>query len=145
MAKIIVGVTIIEFCKGGSQLGEGGEWSLRIVYIRVALICERLVWRLCISIFKIIYPFNVIMTVCLWGIKDQRILLLLNRNLQLLFGSLLLLFYSDVLKSFSNYYTVTFPLLLLLECLMKTVYNKLVITLPIWFWIFSVSCFPQAL
>ena len=134
-------LSIIGFCKGGSRLGGGGcwgDWLLRIVYIRVGLICERLLWRF------FIYLLNVIMTVCLWGIKDQRILLLLHRNPQLLFGSLLLLFCLGVLKYFSNYHPVPFSLLLLLECLMKTVYNKLVITLPIWFWIFSLSCFPQA-
>ena len=56
--KSIVCVTFIEFCKGDSQMqGDGGgneELSLilRIVYIRVALMCVHLVLRFSISILK---------------------------------------------------------------------------------------------
>ena len=50
------------------------------------------------------------MTGCLLGIKDERIVCLLQRNLQLIFGSLLLLFYLDMLEPFSNYYLVTLNL-----------------------------------
>ena len=83
--------------------------------------------------FKNMYLFNIIMTGCLLDISDPRILQLLHRNLPLMFGSPSLLFYLDVLESFSNYYFVTFSLLLLLEFLMKTLYNELILTLPIWF------------
>ena len=56
--KSIVCVTFIEFCKGDSQMqgdGEGGgtkSYHLRIVYIRVALMCVHLVLRFSISILK---------------------------------------------------------------------------------------------
>ena len=54
--KSIVCVTFIEFCKGDSQMqGMGGgrerkSYHFRIVYIRVALICVRLVLGFSISI-----------------------------------------------------------------------------------------------
>ena len=55
--KIIVCVTFIEFCKGDSQMqggwvggGERKSYHLRIVYIRVALICVHLVLGFSISI-----------------------------------------------------------------------------------------------
>ena len=70
------------------------------------------------------------MTGCLSDINNLRILQLLHRNLQLMFDSPSLLFYLDVLESFSNYYFVMFSLLLLLECVMKTLYNELIMTLP---------------
>ena len=74
------------------------------------------------------------MTGCLSDINNLRILQLLHRNFQLMFSSPVLLFYLDVLESFSNYYFETFFfLLLLLEFLMKTLYNELIMTLPIWF------------
>ena len=73
------------------------------------------------------------MTGCLSDIKDLRVLQLLHRNLNPMFGSPSLLFYLDVLESFSNDYFVTFSLLLLLEFLMKTMYDELIMTLPIWF------------
>ena len=79
------------------------------------------------------YLFNIIMTGCLLDINDLKILQLLHRSLQLMFGSPSLLFYLDVLESFSNCHFVTFSLLLLLEFLMKTVYDELIMTLPIWF------------
>ena len=50
------------------------------------------------------YLFNVIMTGCLLDINNLSILQLLDRNLQLMFGSPSLLFYLDVLESFLNYY-----------------------------------------
>ena len=79
------------------------------------------------------YLFNIIMTGCLLDINDLRILQLQHRNVQLMLGSPSLLFYLDVLESISNYYFVTFSLLLLLEFLMETLYNELIMTLPIWF------------
>ena len=50
------------------------------------------------------------MTGCLLGIKDRRIVCLLEGNLLLIFGSPLLLFYLDMLEPFSNYYPVTLEL-----------------------------------
>ena len=55
--KSIVCVTFIEFCKGDSQMqGDGGggtkSYHLRIMYIRVALMCVHLVLRFSISILK---------------------------------------------------------------------------------------------
>ena len=50
------------------------------------------------------------MTGCLLGIKDKRIVCLLERNLLLIFGSPLLLFYLDMLEPFSNYYPVMLKL-----------------------------------
>ena len=58
--KSIVCVTFIEFCEGDSQMqGDGGgggrgtkSYHLRIVYIRVALMCVHLVLRFSISILK---------------------------------------------------------------------------------------------
>ena len=70
------------------------------------------------------------MTRCLSDINNLRILQLLHRNLQLMFDSPSLLFYLDVLESFSNYNFVMFSLLLLLECVMKTLYNELRMTVP---------------
>ena len=61
IAKMIVGFTIVKFCKRGCQMGDGGggggeeDWSLRIVYTRVALICMGLVWRFSILILKNMY------------------------------------------------------------------------------------------
>ena len=52
MAKIVVGVTIVEFCKGGTQIQGGRRLIFRIVYTRVGLSCERLVSRFPISIFQ---------------------------------------------------------------------------------------------
>ena len=46
---------------------------------------------------------------CSWGIGDQRILSLLHRILQLMFGGLWLFFYLDV-EPLSNYSTVTLHL-----------------------------------
>ena len=46
------------------------------------------------------------MTGCLLGIKDERIVCLLERNLQLIFGSLLLLCYLDILEPFFFNYTL---------------------------------------
>ena len=66
IAKIIVVVTIVEFCEGGA-VGWGG------VARRGRLILEENSFQVSISIFKNIYSFNVIMTGCLLGIKDQRI------------------------------------------------------------------------
>ena len=66
------------------------------------------------------------MTGCLLDTNDLNFLQLLDRNLQLMFGSPSLLFYLDVLESFLNYYFVTFSLLLLLEFLMKTLYDELI-------------------
>ena len=59
--KIIVCVTFIEFCKGDSQMQGGGgggrkSYHLRIVYIRVALICVHLVLGFSISIL----PKNIL-------------------------------------------------------------------------------------
>ena len=133
MAKIVVGVTIVEFCKGGTQI-RGGEIDF------LGLCTQGQVYHVSawfrgfqFQFFKNMYLFNIIMTGCLLDISDLRILQLLHRNLPLMFGSPSLLFYLDVLESFSNYYFVTFSLLLLLEFLMKTLYNELILTLPIWF------------
>ena len=53
MAKIIVGVTIVEFCKVGTQIGGGGDIDpIGLCYRRVALSCRRLVSRFSISIFQ---------------------------------------------------------------------------------------------
>ena len=54
MAKIIVVVTIIEFCKGGAHIwrGEGRLILLDYVHMGIALSCERLVSRFSISIFQ---------------------------------------------------------------------------------------------
>ena len=76
------------------------------------------------------YLFNVIMNGCLLAIKDLRILQLLDRNLQLMFGCLSLFFYLDILECFSNYYFVMISLLLLLELVMNTLHNELIMTLP---------------
>ena len=137
MAKIIVGVTIVEFCKVGTQIeGGGGHWSYRIVHTRVAFHVGAWFQGFPFQSFKNTYLFNIIMTGCLLGINNRIILCLVLRNLQLMFDSLWLFFHWDVLEPFSNYYLVM--LNLLLEFLMKTLYNELVMTLPIGFWIFSI-------
>ena len=134
MAKIIVGVTIIEFLKGGAQIWGGGEIDPFGLCTQGYLYHVKSWFQgFQFQFFKNMYLFNIIMTRCLSDIKDLRVLQLLHRNVKLMFSSPSLLFYLDVLESFSNYYFVMFSLLLLLEFLLKTLYNELIMTLPIWF------------
>ena len=92
MAKIVVGVTIVEFCKGGTQI-RGGEIDF------LGLCTQGQVYHVSawfrgfqFQFFKNMYLFNIIMTGCLLDISDLIILQLLHRNLPLMFGSPSLLF-----------------------------------------------------
>ena len=95
MAKIIVGVTIIEFLKGGAQIwGGGGEIDPFGLCTQGYLYHVKSWFQgFQFQFFKNTYLFNIIMTSCLSDIKDLRVLQLLHRNVKLMFGSPSLLFY----------------------------------------------------